>query len=74
MRHFLLRFSSQTDVLIFSLRICWYHSEFIVPSMMSSHPGPDAAKQAQTLLLPPPCFIDEIRFSCWNAMCYFLQT
>ncbi len=49
---FLLRLSSRTDVLIFSFRICWYNSKFIVPSMMASRAGPDAAKQAQVL---SPC-------------------
>ncbi|XP_059832327.1 VAMP (vesicle-associated membrane protein)-associated protein A, like isoform X4 [Hypanus sabinus] len=33
-----------------------YNSEFMVPSLMASHPGPEAAKQAQTMTLPPPCF------------------
>ncbi len=71
MAHFLLKLSSGTDVLIFSFRICWYISEFFVPSMMASRPGPDAAKQAQTMLLPPPCFTDGIGFLCWNAVFFF---
>uniref|UniRef100_A0A673FRQ1 Anoctamin n=1 Tax=Sinocyclocheilus rhinocerous TaxID=307959 RepID=A0A673FRQ1_9TELE len=60
MTHFLLRLSSQTDDLTFSFRICWYNSEFIVPSMKTSLPGPDAAKQPPTMIPPPPCFIDGI--------------
>ncbi len=27
----------------------------MVPSIMAIHPGPDAAKQPQTITLPPPC-------------------
>ncbi len=71
---FLLRLSSQTDVLTFSFTICWYNSEFIVPSMIASRPGPDSAKQGQTMILPPLCFTDGIIFLCWNEVCSFLQT
>ncbi len=68
--HFLLRLGSRTDVLTFSFRTC-YNSEFIVPSMMAGCPGQDEAKQAQTMILPPPCFTDGIRFLCWNTVCAF---
>jgi len=71
MTQVLLRLSSRSDVLTFSFRICWNNSEFIVPSIMVSHSGPDAAKQAQTMILPPPCFTDGIRFLCWNAVFSF---
>ncbi len=71
--HYLLRFSCWTDVLTFSFRIC-YSSEWIVPSMMASCHGPDEAKQDQTMMLPSPCFTDEIWFLCWNAVFFFLQT
>ncbi len=27
----------------------------MLPSIMASHPGPEAAKQPQTTTLPPPC-------------------
>ncbi len=27
----------------------------MVPSIMASHPGPEAAMQPQTITLPPPC-------------------
>ncbi len=70
MTHFLLRFISQTGVLTFFF-ICWYNSEFIIPSMMASRPGSDAVKQAQTMILPPPCFTDELRFLCWNAVFFY---
>uniref|UniRef100_A0AAQ6A2N2 lysophospholipase n=1 Tax=Amphiprion ocellaris TaxID=80972 RepID=A0AAQ6A2N2_AMPOC len=48
--------------------------EFIVPRMMANCPGPDAAKQAQTMILPPPCFTDGTKFLCWNAAFSLLQT
>ncbi len=83
---FLLRFSSQTDVQIFSFRSCWYHSEFIVPSMMASRPGPDAASQAQTMILQNMCpvalWLVHLTFkqttagqqcSFWRAASFFLQ-
>lgn len=57
MTNFLLRFSSQKDVL-----------RSIVLSMIVSCPGPDTAKQAQAMILPPPCFTNYIRFLCWNAV------
>ena len=56
MTHLMLNFSSQTDTLTFFCSICWYNPEFIGPSMMASRPGPEAAKQPQTMILPPPCF------------------
>ncbi len=87
---FLLRFSSQTDVQIFSFRSCWYHSEFIVPSMMAidvpSIPDPDAASQAQTIILQNMCPValwlvhlifkqTTARQQCsfWRAVSFFLQ-
>ncbi len=30
-------------------------AEFMVPSIMASRPGPEAAKQPQIITLPPPC-------------------
>ncbi len=59
------------NVLTFSFRICWYNSEFIVPSMMAGCPGQDAAKQAQAIILPPPCFTDGIRFLSWKQCAFF---
>ncbi len=70
---FLLRLSSRTDVLIFSFRIRWYNSKFIVPSMMASRPGPDAAKQAQAMILPLQCFTDGLGFLCWNAVFFIFS-
>ena len=66
MSDFLLTSRSWTDTLTFSCRICWYNSELIALSMITSYPGPGAAKQAQTMVLPPICFTDEIRFLCLN--------
>lgn len=30
--------------------ICWYSPEFIAPSIIASNPGPEAAKQPQTMI------------------------
>lgn len=35
--------------------------------MMASHPGSEAAKQAQILILPL-CFMDGVGFLCWNVV------
>ena len=51
----------------------WYNSEFIGPST-ASHSGPEATKQAQILIMPPPCFTDGMRFLCWNAVFAHCQT
>lgn len=40
---------SGKDVLTCSFRTVWYSSEFIAPSTMASHTGPDVAKQVQIL-------------------------
>ncbi len=32
----------------------FYDAKFMVPSIMASRPGPEAAKQPQTITLPPP--------------------
>lgn len=45
-----------------SLFVQRIHLEFIVTLIMASLSGPDAAKQARTMVLPPPCFTNEIRF------------
>lgn len=52
-----LEFSSKTHTLTFCCRICLYNSEFRCPSIMASCPGPEAAKQPQTMILPPPCIM-----------------
>ena len=39
--------------LTFQCRIVWYNSELKAVSMIASHPGPEAAKQARTMILPP---------------------
>ena len=35
---------------------------------MASRPGPEAAKQPQTITLPPPCFTIGMMFLLWNAV------
>ncbi len=50
-----LSLRSQTDAQTFSFRIFLWGAEFMIPSIMISHPGPEAAKQPQTITLPPPC-------------------
>ncbi|XP_066516245.1 protein Z, vitamin K-dependent plasma glycoprotein b isoform X4 [Hoplias malabaricus] len=40
----------------FSFRIFWYTAEFMVPLITASLPGPEAAKQPQTITQPPPYF------------------
>lgn len=35
---------------------------------MACHPGPEAAKHPQTMLLPPPCFMAGIMFLYGNAV------
>lgn len=67
MTRFLFRFTTQTDVLIISFGILWYHSEVVVSLITASRPllsrpVPDAANQVQTLIPPPPCFTDVMRF------------
>ena len=74
MIHFLLSFSSQTDVLTFSCGISECNPKFMVPSTMASRPGPEAAKQPQTMIIPPPYFTAGMRFLCWNAGFGFHQT
>ncbi len=59
------------DDLTFSFRICWYYSEFIVPSMVAGCPGQDVAKRAQAMILPPPCFTDGIRFFMLECSVFF---
>ncbi len=34
----------------------------MVPSIMAIHPGPEAAKQPQTITLPPPCLMVGMMF------------
>ena len=40
----------------------------MVPSIMASRPGPEAAKQPQTITLPPPCLTVGMMFLLWNAV------
>ncbi len=35
---------------------------------MASHPGPEAAKQPQTITLPPPCLTVGMMFFLWNVL------
>ena len=64
----LLSFNWRTDSLTFSWKKTW---EFIFPSMIASCPGPEAAKQLQTMMLPSPYFtVDEVLM----LVCFFLST
>ncbi len=46
------------------------NSEFMVPSIMASHPGSEAAKQPQTITLPPPSLtVGKICF--YEMLCWF---
>ena len=63
-----LSFRSRTDGWTFSFRIFWERAEFMVPSIMASRPGPEAAKQPQTITLPPPCLTVGMMFLLWNAV------
>ncbi len=63
-----LSLRSQTNSRIFSFRIFWYSAEFMVPSIMASRPGPEAAKQPQTITLPPPCLTVGMMFFLWNVV------
>ncbi len=40
----------------------------MVPSIMASRPGSEAAKQPQTITLPPPCLIVDMMFFLCNAV------
>ena len=42
--------------------------------MIASCPGPEAAKQPQTMMHPPPCFTVGMRCWCWWAVPFFLHT
>lgn len=44
--------------LTFSCNNSWYNFEFVVSSIIAICPGPEAIKQLQTLMLPPPWFAD----------------
>lgn len=35
-----------------------HNSCSMVPSIMTSYPGPEAAKHSHTTMLPPPCYIN----------------
>ncbi len=45
----------------------------MVPSITASHPGPEAAKQPQTITLPPPCLTAGIMFILWNPVLVLCQ-
>ncbi len=42
----------------------------MVPSIMASHPGPEAAKQPQTITLPPQCLTVGLMFF-YEILCWF---
>ncbi len=65
-----LSLRSQTDGRTFFFRIFWLSAEFMVPSIMASHPGPEAAKQTQTITLPPPCLTVGMMFF-YEMLCWF---
>ena len=56
-----------SDIFIKNVLVCLIHSGFIAPSVIATDPGPDAAKEAQTMILQPPCFIDGIQLY-WDAL------
>ncbi len=45
----------------------------MVPSITASHPGPEAAKQPQTITLPPPCLTAGMMFILWNHVLVLCQ-
>lgn len=61
--YFWLSFNFLTDGLMLSSSTFWHNEWFLVASMKVSCPGPDAAKQLQTITLPSPCFIIGIKKS-----------
>ncbi len=68
-----LSLRSQTDGWTFSFRIFWWSAELMVPSIMSSHPDPEAAKQPQTITLPPPCLTVGMMFILGNAVLVYAR-
>lgn len=62
MTQFLVRFSSWLDVLPFSLEFADNFRIHCSILIMAIDPGSDVVKQAQTMILPPPCFTDGIKF------------
>ncbi len=42
----------------------------MVPSILASHPVPEAAKQPQTITLPPPCWL-LVWCSFYEMLCWF---
>ena len=62
----LFYFRSQRDTLTFSCRICLHKSELITPPTIGSCLG----NQVQTIILSPPCFIDGMKFLCWNVFAF----
>ncbi|MEQ2257259.1 hypothetical protein ILYODFUR_032902 [Ilyodon furcidens] len=62
--HSLCQFSfrSKTDVQTFSINTFCWRTEFMIPLIMASGPGLDAAKQSQTITLPPQCLYDVLFF------------
>ena len=63
-----------TDGQTFCSSTLWYEREFIVDSVIASYPGPEAAKQPQTIRLPPPCFTVGMRFFWSRAVFGVCQT
>lgn len=74
MTYLLMSLSLRMHALTLSCRNCWYNLKFIVLSMIASHSVSKAAKQPQTMTLPPRCLTAGIRFLCWNAVFDFHQT
>lgn len=72
MTQFYSDFSCWTDGLLFDSRIMWY-TEFIVDSITARCPCCGAAKQAQIVTHPPPCW-QLIWDICADLLFGFLQT
>ncbi len=68
-----LSLRSQTDGWTFSFRIFWLSAEFMVPSIMASRPGPEAAKQPHAITLSPPCLTVGMMFFLWNPVLVLCQ-
>ncbi len=67
-----LSLRSQTDGQTFYFRdgMLRWSAKFMVQSSMASHPGPEAAKQPQTITIPPPCLTVRIMFF-YEMLCWF---
>lgn len=63
-----LLFLWQTDGLQFSCRIIWFKAGTMLPSMLASHPGPEASWPPQMFTLSSPVLIVCMTFLLWNQV------